>query len=68
MDSYNEIEKILEKVEISAKTITDYIKNLVKKFESMDGDRKYKIKRIEKEYAAFKACKTFLQNEYLEDA
>ncbi len=32
MDSYNEIEKILEKVEISAKTITDYIKNLVKKF------------------------------------
>jgi len=64
--THTEIEKILEKIQFSAKTITDYKKVLVKKFESMDVDRKHKLRSFEKELDVLKGRKTFLQNEYLE--
>ncbi|SNS70776.1 Site-specific DNA recombinase [Belliella buryatensis] len=64
--THDVIEKILEKIQFSAKTISDYKKVLVKKFESMDVDRKHKLRSLEKELEVLKGRKTFLQNEYLE--
>lgn len=64
--AHDQIEKILEKIEFSAKTVTQYRKVLAKKFESMDSERKCKQKDLERELETLKGRKTFLQNEYLE--
>jgi hypothetical protein len=63
---HDQIERLLEKIEFSAKTVTQYRKVLAKKFDSMDSDRKRKQKDLERELETLKGRKTFLQNEYLE--
>jgi DNA invertase Pin-like site-specific DNA recombinase len=63
---HDQVERILEKVQFSAKTVKEYRKVLSKKFDSMDLERKRRQKEIERELETLKSRKTFLQNEYLE--
>ncbi len=64
--AHDQIERVLEQVQFSAKTVKQYKKVLAKKFESMDLERKRKQKGLERELETLKGRKTFLQNEYLE--
>lgn len=63
---HDQIERILEQVQFSAKTVKQYKKVLAKKFDSMDLERQRKQKDLERELETLKGRKTFLQNEYLE--
>ncbi|TFV94486.1 recombinase family protein [Algoriphagus kandeliae] len=63
---HDQIDRILEKIQFSAKTIKEYKKVLARKFDSMDLERKRKQKDFERDLVTLKGRKTFLQNEYLE--
>ncbi len=64
--AHDQIERILDQIQFSAKTVNHYKKILAKKFDSMDLDRKRKQRELERELETLKGRKTYLQNEYLE--